>query len=109
MEAAQRTVCVSVRELPAVPAPRLQACLGLVLGTLLVWRQQVREVRRLAVLKAQLSAEAEALAAAELLCSPYIRICQPVLAAASLYGSWAFPLAGTAIFSMIASFLVLQP
>lgn len=94
-------------QLPALGPP--QACLGLVLSTLLVWRQQVREVRRLALLKSQLSPQAEARAAAELLRSPYTRICQPTLAAASLYGSWAFPLAGTAIITLIVSFLVLQP
>ncbi|KAL4441847.1 hypothetical protein ABPG77_003763 [Micractinium sp. CCAP 211/92] len=93
----------------AAVAWTLEACLGLVLSTLLVWRQQVREVRRLALLMSQLSPQAEARAAAELVRSPYTRICQPTLAAASLYGSWAFPLAGTAIITLITSFLVLQP
>ncbi|KAL4433957.1 hypothetical protein ABPG75_000398 [Micractinium tetrahymenae] len=92
----------------AAVAWTLEACLGLVLATLLVWQQQVREARWLALLKARLSPEAEVEAAAELLRSPYIRICQPVLAAASLYGSLAFPIAGTAVASLIASFLLLQ-
>lgn len=87
----------------------MQACLGLVLGTLLVWRQQVREARRLAELKARLSPEDEAEAAAELQRSLYVRVCEPVLAAAGLLGSWVFPLAGCAIVSLIGSFLVLQP
>ena len=75
------------------------------LATLLTWRQQAREARRLAARKAQLSEAAAEEAATELRCSPYRRICEPALRAANVYGTWAVPVGGAALAAFIAALL----
>lgn len=99
---------VSAVDKCAAVAWTLQASLGLMLATLLVWQQQVREARRLAVRKAQLSAAAAAEAEAELACSPYARICAPVLEAAGAFGTYAVPILGAVLASFIAAMIVQQ-
>lgn len=88
--------------------PSCQASLGLVLATLLTWRQQAREARRIAACKARLSDEAAAEAAAELLRSPYLRVSEPVLRAAGTFGTWVVPVGCAALAAFIAS-LVARP
>ena len=78
------------------------------LATLLTWRQQAREARRLAARKAQLSDAAAAEASAELLRSPYVRVCEPALRAANWWGTWAVPVGGAALAAFIAA-LIAQP
>lgn len=95
------------RPLPALPAlTLLQVSLGLMLATLLAWRQQLREAQEVAAHKARLSEEAAVEARAELLRSPYVRFCEPALEVAGIYGTWAVPLGLAALAAFIAALLV---
>lgn len=105
---ASTRLCIRALGPPASLCRPSQASLGLMLATLLVWQQQVREARRLAVRKAQLSAAAAAEAEAELACSPYARICAPVLEAAGAFGTYAVPILGAVLASFIAAMIVQQ-
>lgn len=76
------------------------------LATLLAWRQQLREAQEAAAHKARLSEEAAVEARAELLRSPYVRVCEPALEVAGIYGTWAVPLGLAALAAFIAALLV---
>ncbi len=76
----------------------LQATLGLLLPTLLVWRGQVRAAEKWASEQAPEHAEATRL---ELERSPYMRLCQPALDAAGTFG-WA----ATAVLLAVGVFAV---
>ncbi|PRW20181.1 Transcriptional activator of maltose [Chlorella sorokiniana] len=86
----------------------LEIGFGLLLATLLTWRQQLHEAYELAVRKAQRSDEEAIEAREELLSSPYVRVCEPALRLANVYGTWAVPVAFAALFAFIAA-LVAQP
>lgn len=86
----------------------LEIGLGLVLATLLTWRQQLHAAYELAVRKAQQSNEDAVEAREELLRSPYVRVCDPALKLAGIYGTWAVPVALAGLFAFIAA-LALQP
>lgn len=90
------------------PSSVIQIGLGLVLATLLTWRQQLHAAYELAVRKAQQSNEDAVEAREELLRSPYVRVCDPALKLAGIYGTWAVPVALAGLFAFIAA-LALQP
>lgn len=107
----QRQRCMSAgphtRPPLAARCPRCaaQVSLGLVLATLLLWRQQLRELQRLAARKAQVSEAAAAEASEELLRSPFVRLCEPTLRLADAYGTWAVPVGFAALAAFIAALL----
>lgn len=97
----------------------LQASLGFVLPTLLVWRQQLRAARAHAQRQRQRQplnaarapgglADGRELAAAdaELARCEYARLCQPVLEAVDAYGGCAVPVAVAALAGFVAATLV---
>lgn len=90
------------------PSSLLQIGLGLVLATLLTWRQQLHAAYELAVQQAQQSDEDAMEAREELLRSPYVRVCDPALKLAGVYGTWAVPVALAGLFAFIAA-LAMQP
>ena len=81
-----------------VPLP--QASLGLVLPTLLVWREQLAAARRHAARHPGTAAEAE------LAGSAYERLCAPVLETADAFGGAAVPTVLGALAGYVASLLV---
>lgn len=78
----------------------LQASLGLVLPTLLVWRAQLSAARRHAARHPGTAAEAE------LARSAYERLCAPVLEMADAFGGAAVPTVLGALAGYVASLLV---
>lgn len=93
--------------------------MGLVLTTLLVWRMQVQEARKLtwerqcaqqgALLAGERPARSGPSAADDLSRSQYMRVCQPVLEALAEFGTWAVPIVGCGLAAFLGATLAMQP